>query len=713
MLIFDRIVSLISENLLAAVFYRQVTVVPLRQIKPHCVDWPEQKWRSHSGSKPVMGKIFPILAIVITALLPLSMAHSQPTPDPEPERLSAREMVEALSKSSLEAAEDYEDFIERLERLAYDYQNYLSDIEDYYARKYQAQLQKLILKINEGAYCSNVSKLAEDIHLLRDKLQELEHDIEHDRRRRELYDLSKNLHRDLEILGHELEDEILERIVQASSREAIAAYLEKERESLKKARKIYLKTLAEHEELIKEISQKLAELEIQRDLLTEEQQEALLELEELSLEMEEWDFVELESLGVVVVVPSPPELQELPPLPPKKVVTVPQGRLSVRKKGEAGYAKVYSDSITVPSNDLSIFINNETGDLRVQGWDENRVVVSFSVEIAAQTEKSARDFTDEIQTKLFANENGIYLKTHFPSLSDPKRRIVVSRVDVMVPNQNSLICENSFGLVNVSNLLRGLKLNASYCDVFLDEIHGGIEAVNKMNPMEITDCSGTVNLKNSLGSITVSDCHGELDIENSYASVELWDNQGPTIVRNSGLVNIRDHVGEITVENENGVVQLTDLIGNVKARNSFRPVYVSDIEGSVDLTNINSSIEMSFVSGAATVVNSFGSVSGKYIAGPLQLTAENGSVVMEVPELLAGPSSIIVNHGKVNVLLDDNSDVLLTASTRNGSIKGVPAKVYFSEGNVKSTKISFGRATNALDVKGEGALIVIGDAGDI
>ncbi|UCE25611.1 MAG: hypothetical protein JSU74_06080 [Candidatus Zixiibacteriota bacterium] len=662
-----------------------------------------------------MGKIFPIIAIVITALLPLSMAHSQPKPQSEAEELSAREMVEALSKTNLRAVEDYEDFIERLERLAYDYQNYLSDIEDYHATKYQAHLQKLILKINEGAYCSNITELAEDIELLSERLQGLEHEIEHDHRKRELHDLSKNLHRDLEILGHELEDEILERIVQATSREAIVAYLEKERESLKKARKIYLKTLTEHEELIKEISQKLAELEIQRELLTEEQQEALLQLEELSLEIEDWDLVELESLGVVVVVPPvppTPELQELPPLPPKKVVTGPQGRLYVHRDGPY-YTKVYSDSIDVPSRDLSIFINNETGDLKVQGWDEDRVVVSFRVEVAAQNEKSGRDFTDNIETRLFANKDGIYLKTNFPSLSDPKRKIVMSRVEVMVPANNSLICENSFGLLNVSNLLRGLKLNASHCDVFLDEIHGGIEAVNKMNPMEITDCSGTVSLMNSLGPIVVAGCHGEFDIENSYAAVELSDNNGEVVIRNSGLVHIRDHVGAVTIENENGIVQVTDLTGNVNARNSFRPVYVSDIEGSVDLANINASIEMSFISGAATVVNNFGSISGRYIAGPLQLSSENGSVVMELPEFLAGPSSIVVNHGKVNVLLNDNSDVLLTASTRNGNIEGIPAKVYFSEGNVKSTTISYGQATNALDVTGENALIVIGDAGDI
>lgn len=704
----SKAVKFVAERQAPAVSWQQCRPVLVRSTtrehpwggnrNPCQAKWPNITMRSS----------FLTILLLFTALVPPETACAQTTVPPDPEVvILPQEDLNALSEAGIETAKDYQDFIERLERLAYDYQRSFSEVKDHHARKYEGALQRMIFEINEGLYCSDIEALSDDMENLIEDLEEHEDHFRNDVGDPQLYKLSRKLRRELEVFHDELHDEILGRLVEEVARKGIEEYLADERAGIEDARKIYIKTLAARTKLLEEVERAISELEIEKTLHSEEYEELRAELAELAREMADWQLVELDS-GLVLVVPQDPQGPiEAPPMPPAPT-RGPRDRLIILESGDAAVTREYIDSIDVPSPSLPIFVSSETGDLIVTGWSQAKVLVRFDVEIAAETKQEAKAFTDDIQVKLYSNERGVYLKTHFPSLSDPGRQVGKSRVTVKVPAANMLTAENSFGTVIITGLEAGLKLDANYCDVRIDEVSGRIEAANKMNPLNVTNSRGSISLRNSLAKILVEDCGAEFDIENSYAPVEVRNCSGLAAVRNSGLVFFGDHSGDISIENGNGTVQVTDLRGNLDATSSFKPMYVSDVVGSVTLRNMSGGIEVNSVSGAATVQNKFGNISCRYVGGPLQVSNESGTVAIEIAEALTGASYVNATFSTVSLTLYEESDVLLNAVTQGGVITGTSSKVIYSGDNTRSTKISYGKATTPLEVKAANSTIVIG-----
>lgn len=702
-------VKFVAERLPRALFWPQPQLVLIRLVS---VDHP---WSGDPNRQQLrwpnmpMHRIFVPILLLFIALTAAETGLAQTTVPPDPEIIIlSRPTVEALSADGLETAKDYQDFIDRLEKVAYDYQVYFSQVEDFHARKYEGLLQKMILEINDGAYCSDFEALSDDLENLIEDLDEHQDHFRNDVGDPKLYKLSRQLLRELEVYYDELHDEILERMVEEANRKRIEKYLVKERGGIDETRKIYMQTLVSHARLLEEVKKAIAELELEKAFDTEEYRELSVELADLAREIENWQLVKMDSDLVLIVPPEAPVQIEAPPLPPLPT-RGPRDRYTVLESGDAAVTREYIDSIDVPSTKLPIFISSETGDLIVTGWSQNKILVRFDVEIAAETKQSAKAFASEIQVKLFSNDKGLYLKTHFPSLSDPKRRVEKSQVTVKVPSGNMLTCENSFGTVVITGVEAGLKLNTNYCDVRLDEVHGPVEAANKMNPLKITNSSGAINLRNSLAPIVVKDCEGDFDIENSYASVEVRDCSGRAVVRNSGLVFFGGHTGDVTIENSNGTLQVSELAGNLRASSSYKPMTITDVEGSVNLENQSGSIDVSYISGQATIRNRFGSISGRFIGGPIQVNNESGTVSLEIAEALSGASYVNAVASTVHLRLFDESNVLLNAVTEGGLITGSPGKVIYSGDNTRSTRISYGKASTPLEVKASASTIVIGE----
>lgn len=656
--------------------------------------------------------IFPAIAVLWLS----GQAAAQSTVPPEDAESPWDQTVIVLDKSKLQAAQDYQDFIERLENLAYDYQTYYSDLSNVHAKKYQAELQRLIFWINEGRYCSDIEKLSNDLESLVEELDIERSDVRSLPDGRNLLKLNRALRRDLELALEELNDDISQRLLQEeATKRLIQAYLVQERKKITEARKIIEKTVLEHGKLLEEIRESLDALAEAQESLTDEQLLDLEELEELREELEELELDDLEGLYILVEpgepVPPVPPVEPVEPVAPvaPRVIMRDKGRYSDYGPGMFGVARQFQDSLKISGSTVPIFVRSETGNVQISGWDRNVMAVRFDVEVVAESERSAKSYTEDVELNLFANENGVYVKSHFPSLSDPKRKILKSVMDVKVPRGNNVICENSFGEIRALDLNNGLKINSSYCEVIITDVGGVIEAANKMGTIRVEDSPGKINLKNSMGPIIVTDCRADLDIENSWAPVQIEGCQGILVIRNTGQVEVSDHRGKVDIDNSNGEVEVSDLAGELSVKNAFRPLIISDISGPVTIQNLNANIDASDINGALKAFNRFGMITGKYISGPLDVTNESGRVMVVLDQSLAGPSQIIAENSQVNLVLSEQANVLLAASTDLGLIQADGKHTVRTDQRVTSTEISYGQAKNKLTVTGKNSTIVITD----
>ena len=325
-----------------------------------------------------------------------------------------------LDPYNLRTAEDYQDFIDRLQTLAIDYQGYFAGLSHYQAKKMRHGLQKLVFRINKGDYCSDFELLSDD---LEDLIAELEFDwnnVEQTDTTRKLMKLSHLLERDLELMVEELNEDIVERLeCQEVNRALLGKYLVQKRRGIDDAEKVILEVYNQHQKLVLEVKKALEQLNIENIKLTEEQLENLEQLEELDIELKELDLEDIG--GSIIILPAVPNVPDIPAPVVPDVTIGPKKRIYIHPSGKPGISRQFIDSIAVTDPSLPIYVKNETGNVRVEGWNKSWLLVQFDVEVLAESERGAKDFTDDIELKLISNANGVYVKSHFPSLSDPKR----------------------------------------------------------------------------------------------------------------------------------------------------------------------------------------------------------------------------------------------------------------------------------------------------
>ncbi len=649
-----------------------------------------------------------IFGLLFATLILVQATNSQVILPPDEEDPKPRILID-MSRANRMAAQDYQDLTERLEKTAYDYQSYFSEYTNLYAKKYQMLLQKLIFKINDGVYSEDMERLSDDLVELTETLADDEDDVQDAGNNRKLYRLMRGLEHELEMFNDELVEDIIDRVVEEEiSREEIQEYLEAHREEMEEAREIIKETMAEYKELLQELQRVRVDVSDEHITLDKEQLQALEELTRLSEELAKLATISIDTVSLNFH--DVPGFQEIPVPPQPPVVVIGPSNRSYRiETGGAGVTKEFVDSLKVTSKSTPIFINSETGDLRVTGWDKPMVVAMFDVEIVAENEKTAKKFTDEISVKLFSNKDGVYLTSHFPNLSDPKRKIVRSTLNIRVPYANSLVCENSFGKIDLVRVEGGVKMSTDHCDVNLESVAGRIDIVNSYGQVTVADCESEITVVNSQGPITVYGCRGKFDIDNSYAEVEASENTGPLVIRNSGKVMVSDHRGRVDITNSNGIVEVTDVIGDLVVDNSYKPLTVSDIEGTVDIRNQNSPVEAHDIRGALHIFNQYGVIKSSDVSGPIEFTSENGKVVLVAEDRLRGPSFIRTKLGKIELLLSQESDVLVTAKVEGGVIEAPRKAVASKKGETTTVEVAFGRGDNKLEVTGDYTSVTIAD----
>ena len=123
------------------------------------------------NDKVIKYKIF-MAVFCCCCLFFIGTAYSQVAPPPVEDLPSIKKPQKiTLSATVTRIAEEYGDVLDQLQDIVHDYHHYFAKINDKYSRKYQAELLKLLTKLEDGTYCGDVDKLIDDLNLLIDNLK--------------------------------------------------------------------------------------------------------------------------------------------------------------------------------------------------------------------------------------------------------------------------------------------------------------------------------------------------------------------------------------------------------------------------------------------------------------------------------------------------------------------------------------------------------------
>ncbi|MCB0619771.1 MAG: DUF4097 family beta strand repeat protein [Saprospiraceae bacterium] len=172
-------------------------------------------------------------------------------------------------------------------------------------------------------------------------------------------------------------------------------------------------------------------------------------------------------------------------------------------------------------------IEGEKAEIVVETWDRNEVKIVL--ELVAKHPDRAVAERDVKSIKFSIDQHGdmIYFRNYIsPDEGQPKPESTLKAIyTVTLPDECPLYLKNYFGLANVSNLSRFLRLRTEFSNVFLQNLSGDIGLTTRFGDLNAQGLSGTVSIDARRSDITLHDISGDFDIRSTYGIIKLFTDE--------------------------------------------------------------------------------------------------------------------------------------------------------------------------------------------
>ncbi|MDF1545596.1 MAG: DUF4097 family beta strand repeat-containing protein [bacterium] len=642
----------------------------------------------------------PILLLVLLASPGLMRAQSVIPADETPGLEKKKSKASILSPEQLELVREYLDVLEQIDRLTTDYSRYLKSHEDLAASEYLKAISDFRKQMSDNKYLLNIEHLKQGVAELKEKIN-LKKEKQEDSETRKAYKLALALFKDLEGVDDLIEFELNEKLLkQEENAEKINQYLElKIEKSLSNLRReksdrgqgivttiILDTTLIGDEVFIVSVPTALVAPEL-----------AFLNLNRPT------EVPQVEVPASLPDVPAPP----LPPTPPVRVID--RDIIFQDYDGRTSLTRTFTDSSGELSGSIPIQIHNPIGNLKISAWGNNYVRVTAKLKVLAKDQSKARIFANKINLHLYLQNDILFVNPEIPTLSDPSTQIANNNVEIMVPYDNPVVCQSSFGEILIAGLENNLKVSSDNSSVAISNIKGKIVAMSNNGPVTLRNCQGPVNVKSSMGAINVLDCEGKMELHNTFSVTRLKRCESDVTLKGEGQIDISDHSGTIKIFNRNGQVRVVRSQGDVSISNSNGPSFVALIEGSATIKSLNASVHAESISGLFTASNSNAPIMVSGIGGPLTLSNEYGTISVDLDEIINGDSRIESNYGQINIRLTEDQDLAFNVYSIGGDIRtALPLAITESGGDKKLEHI-FGNGDSKLTIHSKSGMVMISE----
>lgn len=276
----------------------------------------------------------------------------------------------------------------------------------------------------------------------------------------------------------------------------------------------------------------------------------------------------------------------------------------------------YRTEVFSAGSSPSVEINTSGGSIRVNGHNDDEVIVEMIVRRGNRTLSPSDTDLEDYDIEIHQNGNNVLASARKKSNgnwsgSGPGLSIsfVVHTPETSVVNGNT-----SGGSVSAKNLSASLSLRTSGGSVRAESIYADTDLRTSGGSITIKDVHGTINARTSGGSITAETMTGPANLRTSGGSVRIEDSRGAISARTSGG-SIRAHLAEF-----NNDLDLRTSGGSIRIEMPDTENFALDLSGNrvnVDLKNFTGRSERDRVSG--TIGNGGPKISARTSAGSVTL----------------------------------------------------------------------------------------------
>ncbi len=212
-----------------------------------------------------------------------------------------------------------------------------------------------------------------------------------------------------------------------------------------------------------------------------------------------------------------------------------------------------------------LYLDNKYGDVTIQGWKKNSIVISVEIKVSHKKKESAEDLLNRISPTIKVLDNFISVSSDIAEKStgffakyfnkanpfDFDRSNVQINYTVNLPANAELEILNKFGDVIIEDYTGKLKLDAQHGDVWINENLNNADINLKYGKLRAESINyGSIRLKN--GSLNLEKSK-DLRLNSSGSNIDIEE------ITSLEIYSSKDEITIDEVESINGSLEFTNM----------------------------------------------------------------------------------------------------------------------------------------------------------
>ncbi|MCC6723584.1 MAG: DUF4097 family beta strand repeat protein [Saprospiraceae bacterium] len=252
-------------------------------------------------------------------------------------------------------------------------------------------------------------------------------------------------------------------------------------------------------------------------------------------------------------------------------------------------------------NGTEVNIEGEKAEIKVETWMRNEVKVLVELVSKNTDRKTAQNDLDQM---VYSNEqvgSKLYFRNYFSTKKGGKKPTsdIKAIYTITLPADCPVYMKNNYGLSDISNLTRSLRVNSQFSKINLENVSGKIGIETRFGDIEGKNVDGNVTINSRRSDITLHDIKGTWNINSQYGVMKFFTNPSPELL----TMNINAEKSDVYFfdpkPNYYGYT-LTAHYGTITAPNNLKLNYLqntSDLKKAIFSSKIgksNISVKISF-----------------------------------------------------------------------------------------------------------------------
>jgi len=335
-----------------------------------------------------------------------------------------------------------------------------------------------------------------------------------------------------------------------------------------------------------------------------------------------------------------------------------------------------------PPFPASLRIINAHGNVEIIGTEDDKITITLEKKIWRRNEEEAKKVAENLHSHINRDDLAVTLTTNRDEF---RKRNFETNFRLTIPLKMNIDVTNSYGLVKasrvgtasiqnphgqvvVSEVSGKLKIENSYEDIELENIHSACDLKTRHSTVSANLVEGEMAIEVSHGLIRLQKVGQKITIASTHTEVVGEDLAGPLDIQNSYEKVSLAHVGPTKIEGHHSTIEADDVNGNLEIRDNYESARLSKVRGNLNISGKNLAVSGKNVVGDEIYISSsYENVELTDFSGKTTVLNSHGDVILD-PLPLTGPIEARCEYSTITFYWPEGEQYPLEAQTKNGDI---------------------------------------------